>query len=733
MREAAIARNLHHPFVCGMRDMLITPNHYYLFFEYVNGGQLLDYIISHGKMKEKHARKFARQIGSALDYCHRNAIAHRDLKIENILISKSGNIKLIDFGLANLYNTHDLLKTFCGSLYFAAPELLNAKPYIGPEVDVWSFGIVIFVLVCGKVPFDDQHMATLHAKIKRGVVDYPMWLTSECKHLLSRMLVVNPAHRATLTEVLNHPWMVRGFDGPPENYAPTRKPMTAADPIDPDIVKDMQGFEFGSEQVITEKLSNILASKEYDDAVKAYYSQPDTKKKVNGWKKLIGGGTDKENGPIYPDPTQAFNPVLAVYYLVREKRERERLAAARGVASPFASSDTSLPGQANPQPADIAVPTITQPANTHASNTSHDINGRGNVKVAPVPPIKITHATPRARANGNDDFLSPVDEGAASPETPFAPSSPMQVQSAGLPPRRSVSGATHRKGAASMSMTSPPPGDPQSPLKSAPMGATPFSQRFSSMLNRATSVNEADYRKHRHRGSFGGSKQGTKQPVAQLPQVVEVESPQSPPLPEKDDAMPPLHPKSKSLREPTSAHSRSVSMAEMSPGNRASMTPVQTPVQTPAQLTSPPDTPGKANESNKPVFLKGLFSVQTTSSKPIDVIREDIVQVLTQLGVHFREVKGGFECVHMPSIQFSSLSQSTPADSSPRRSMSVRRKTPATPQDQVDTEDLVVRFDINIVKITWLMGINGIQFRRVGGDSWSYKRVATSILQQLKL
>ena len=103
---------------------------------------------------------------------------YADLKIENILISQTGNIKIIDFGLSNLYNPAAHLSTFCGSLYFAAPELLNAKVYTGPEVDVWSFGVVLYVLVCGKVPFDDQSMPALHAKIKRGLVDYPVWLSA---------------------------------------------------------------------------------------------------------------------------------------------------------------------------------------------------------------------------------------------------------------------------------------------------------------------------------------------------------------------------------------------------------------------------------------------------------------------------------------------------------------------------------------------------------------------------
>ena len=176
-REAAIVTLLDHPYICGMRDVVRTTYHWYMLFEYVNGGQMLDYIIAHGRLKEKQARKFSRQIASALDYCHRNSIVHRDLKIENILISKTGDIKIIDFGLSNLFAPQSHLKTFCGSLYFAAPELLQAKAYTGPEVDVWSFGIVLYVLVCGKVPFDDQSMPALHAKIKKGLVDYPNWLS----------------------------------------------------------------------------------------------------------------------------------------------------------------------------------------------------------------------------------------------------------------------------------------------------------------------------------------------------------------------------------------------------------------------------------------------------------------------------------------------------------------------------------------------------------------------------
>jgi hypothetical protein len=206
-REAAIVSLVMHPYICGMKDVVRTQHHWYMLFEYVNGGQMLDYIISHGRLKEKQARKFARQIASALDYCHRNSIVHRDLKIENILISKTGDIKIIDFGLSNLFAPFSHLKTFCGSLYFAAPELLQAKQYTGPEVDVWSFGIVLYVLVCGKVPFDDQSMPQLHAKIKKGVVEYPPWLSAGREYMYA-------TDRQVLTQTQNARTSSRGCSLP---------------------------------------------------------------------------------------------------------------------------------------------------------------------------------------------------------------------------------------------------------------------------------------------------------------------------------------------------------------------------------------------------------------------------------------------------------------------------------------------------------------------------------------
>ncbi|KAF2671172.1 Pkinase-domain-containing protein [Microthyrium microscopicum] len=176
--EAAILSLLSHPSICSLRDVVHTPYHTHLFLEYIDGGQLLDYIIFHGRLKEKVARKLARQIASALEYCHKNKIVHRNLKLENILVTKAGDIKIIDFCCASVFSHNSLLSQFCGSGYFASPEFLKAQSYVGPEADVWSFGVVLYTLVCGMVPFDDHSMVGLHRKIKSGSVKVPNFVST---------------------------------------------------------------------------------------------------------------------------------------------------------------------------------------------------------------------------------------------------------------------------------------------------------------------------------------------------------------------------------------------------------------------------------------------------------------------------------------------------------------------------------------------------------------------------
>ncbi|KAL0075798.1 kinase-like domain-containing protein [Phycomyces blakesleeanus] len=331
VREMAIMHLLRHPNICQLKEWVSEGDQYYMFLEYVDGGQLLDYIINHGKLREKQARKFSRQIISALDYCHRNSIVHRDLKIENILITRDEDIKIIDFGLSNLYSPSSQLSTFCGSLYFAAPELLQARQYTGPEVDVWSFGVVLYVLVCGRVPFDDTSLPALHAKIKSGIVDdYPDHLSKECVDLLSSLLVVDPKKRATLSTIRAHPWMNKGYDEPTSNHLPHRLPLKT---IDMEIVQGMHGFGLGDPNDIRSKLERYISLSEYQQAAtkidqnyqKQAASQNEAIRPI--WRRSL---ISKKKRPSQDDPQSLpamYDPLVSIYYLVKERKEFEEMAA----------------------------------------------------------------------------------------------------------------------------------------------------------------------------------------------------------------------------------------------------------------------------------------------------------------------------------------------------------------------------------------------------------------------
>lgn len=230
------------------------------------GGELFDYIVKNGKMREEEARRFFQQIICAVEYCHRHKIVHRDLKPENLLLDEFMNVKIADFGLSNIMTDGNFLKTSCGSPNYAAPEVISGKLYAGPEVDVWSSGVILYVLLCGKLPFDDDYIPTLFKKISRksthshshsqryarsphhmrcpnrprspdrvesrpsmtssliltcfaeGNYTIPNYLGSEARNLIAKMLVVNPLHRINIEEIRKDPWFKKDL---PDYLRPT--------------------------------------------------------------------------------------------------------------------------------------------------------------------------------------------------------------------------------------------------------------------------------------------------------------------------------------------------------------------------------------------------------------------------------------------------------------------------------------------------------------------------------
>lgn len=897
VREAAIGKLLHHKYICEMREMYTMTNHYYMVFEYVAGGQMLDYIISHGSLKERHARKFARAIGSALDYCHQNSIVHRDLKIENILISKSGDIKLIDFGLSNLFAPNSQLKTFCGSLYFAAPELLKARPYIGPEVDVWSFGVVLYVLVCGKVPFDDKNMPLLHAKIKQGKVEYPNFLSPECKDILARMLVVNPLQRATLAEILQHPWMSRGYEGPPDSYIPYREPLTL--PLDPQVVQEMSGFEFGSEAEIAQNLAALLESPEYILAChnwyKAHESSPSTSrfsfdllKRTSGG--MGGGSSDSIDLTATPmstaDPTAAYHPLISVYYLVRERLERDARREQERAGAPFVGYRQGAgSGSGSDEFGHHS---------GHHSGHQHSHSGHVSIPAPPtvVPPPEAAHShhththsqyspflsgqgpsRARARTHGASDLQPPQQHGAhGQPQAPQrAYDAPHDHHQGGQPGPQ-----PHQL--ASPPPLSPPPQQYSFPEKKEPSLASSLLRRFSSRrskpsdssnhapeppspggrlkvqqpsspLGRSTSVNEKQARKPVGYGTPGtpsSAKFSLGAPGSPLrkravhsaspsvdmaglgvPHMPSASSnasgshvtphssqdgvdgpPQTPPTrPTATFApgsaqQPPTttrkqyHP---SARAKSMGHVRkeSINTKAAAPPSE-SMPPVPqefeddvAPVQSRQHHVKMDDvdladhTPTPSIDYPKQVFLKGFFSVQSTSTKSLPFIRSDIIRVLTQLGVRFKEIRGGFMCIHEPSLareedpspghlsprvdtgDTSSLSPpGSPANAHWRKLSFNGRRRDHSGSGHFDFSDdfscdsfggsterhhaqgggsdmlgytatnssvrTPLQFEIYIVKVP-ILSLHGVQFKKMTGNSWQYKNLAGKILAELKL
>ena len=417
IREASLGQVLYHPHICRLFEMCTMSNHFYMLFEYVSGGQLLDYIIQHGSLREHHARKFARGIASALEYLHGNNIVHRDLKIENIMISTSGEIKIIDFGLSNVYDKHKQLHTFCGSLYFAAPELLKANPYTGPEVDVWSFGVVLYVLVCGKVPFDDEVSSVLHEKIKQGKVEYPNHLSIEVISLLSKMLVVDPSRRASLRQVVDHPWMNRGYDSHTKSYLPQRIPLTT-EMLDLKVIKEMFRLEFIDNIDDTKDiLTKIITESEYIDLSRQYWENVSHLKQNNI--------NNNSTNTIIEDPTRAYNPLLSMYYLVSEMLERKLAKLRRKQAQmiklqqqqmstmPFqlSQNNTNNPNEQNSlqQPVQVQRNNNTVLRTPPSSNNNIPLINDNNAKRIPSFERKTSVNSPmNIRLTNNNNTNSPV-------------------------------------------------------------------------------------------------------------------------------------------------------------------------------------------------------------------------------------------------------------------------------------------------------------------------------------
>ncbi|XP_055706080.1 serine/threonine-protein kinase BRSK2 isoform X1 [Phlebotomus papatasi] len=240
-REIAIMKLIDHPHVLGLSDVYENKKYLYLVLEHVSGGELFDYLVKKGRLTPKEARKFFRQIISALDFCHSHSICHRDLKPENLLLDEKNNIKIADFGMASLQPAGSMLETSCGSPHYACPEVIRGEKYDGRRADVWSCGVILYALLVGALPFDDDNLRQLLEKVKRGVFHIPHFVPPDCQSLLRGMIEVNPDKRLTLQEINRHPWVTAGGKGELELELPMMEVVQthvipSASAVDPDVL-----------------------------------------------------------------------------------------------------------------------------------------------------------------------------------------------------------------------------------------------------------------------------------------------------------------------------------------------------------------------------------------------------------------------------------------------------------------------------------------------------------------
>jgi serine/threonine protein kinase len=217
-KEISIMKMVKHEYIVGMIEVLASKTKIFIVLELIVGGELFDKIVTVGKLTEDQAFFYFNQLVEGVEYCHKLGVCHRDLKPENLLLDEHGNLKISDFGLSSLYvgdaemdgaSRTELLHTTCGTPNYVAPEVIADQGYDGKKADVWSIGVILYVLIAGFLPFDEGTIMALFSKIQKADFTYPNWFTPEVKALLDQVLVADPKRRITLTLLKDHPWMIQ--------------------------------------------------------------------------------------------------------------------------------------------------------------------------------------------------------------------------------------------------------------------------------------------------------------------------------------------------------------------------------------------------------------------------------------------------------------------------------------------------------------------------------------------
>ena len=268
-REIHILTVLRHPNIAQLYETITSEKHIYIIMEYVEGHDLFQYIYSLQRLSELKSSQLFRQLISTIEYIHTLGIVHRDIKPENILLNKQKSIlKLVDFGLSNSYKHGDLLKTACGSPCYAAPEMISGKEYDGLYSDLWSCGVVLYCMLVGKLPFDDEDIKILYYNIKSANYFLPPFLSNISQDLIRRILTTNPKRRITLEEIKKHPFFLIG------ERTPLMKGLLIGVeniPVDWDIIKEIKKKYFNDKDINDEYIANMIKKNVHNNITTIYY------------------------------------------------------------------------------------------------------------------------------------------------------------------------------------------------------------------------------------------------------------------------------------------------------------------------------------------------------------------------------------------------------------------------------------------------------------------------------
>uniref|UniRef100_A0A4W6EJ29 Protein kinase domain-containing protein n=1 Tax=Lates calcarifer TaxID=8187 RepID=A0A4W6EJ29_LATCA len=395
-REIAILKLIEHPHVLKLHDVYENNKYLYLVLEHVSGGELFDYLVKKGRLTPKEARKFFRQIISALDFCHSHSICHRDLKPENLLLDEKNNIRIADFGMASLQVGDSLLETSCGSPHYACPEVIRGEKYDGRRADVWSCGVILFALLVGALPFDHDNLRQLLEKVKSGVFHMPHFIPPDCQALLKGMIEVNPDKRLTVRR--GRSW--GGRKQPPPRRVCLKRILSLTE-LDPDVLESMYSLGCFRDRV---KLTQDLTSEEENQEKMIYYLLLDRKENdIDPPRKRVDSPMLTRHGRCRPERkslevlsvTEQGSPTpprRALDTNAHSQRSRSVSGASTGLSSSPVISPRVTP-QGSPLPTPLGTPvhqiqhlSSTTPPSSSSSSSSSRADGAGGASLSLTPP-----------------------------------------------------------------------------------------------------------------------------------------------------------------------------------------------------------------------------------------------------------------------------------------------------------------------------------------------------------